>query len=104
MALGKKTGGRQKGTLNKTTQALKDAILEAAALAGNKEGLIGYLRTQASANPGPFMALLGKILPMQVAGDPDNPLEVINRIERVIIGGAHEDVADRDTTSVPTTH
>jgi hypothetical protein len=29
MALGKNTGGREKGTPNKTTAALKDAILTA---------------------------------------------------------------------------
>jgi hypothetical protein len=30
-------------------------------------GLIGYLETQANKQPGPFMALLGKVLPMQIA-------------------------------------
>lgn len=58
--------GRPKGSLNKTTALLKDAILEAATLAGGKEGLVGYLRVQAEANPGPFMALLGKVLPIQI--------------------------------------
>lgn len=68
---GKKTGGRQKGTPNKTTALLKDAILKAAELAGggDSEGLVKYLQAQASANPGPFMALLGKVLPMQVTGE-----------------------------------
>lgn len=66
MARGQKTGGRQKGTPNKTTQALKDAVLEAAALAGDKGGLVGYLQMQARMNPAPFMALLGKVLPMQM--------------------------------------
>jgi hypothetical protein len=50
-----KTGGRQKGTPNKTTKLLKDAILQAAEGAGGKEGLVGYLQTQAIENPGPFM-------------------------------------------------
>jgi hypothetical protein len=40
---------------------------------------------------------------LEVAGDPNNPLEVINRIERVIIG-APQDTADRDTESIPTAH
>lgn len=62
--------GRKKGVPNKTTALLKDAILQAAERAGDKDGLIGYLTTQAKANPGPFMALLGKVLPMQIAG-PD---------------------------------
>ncbi|MGV1845942.1 MULTISPECIES: hypothetical protein [unclassified Rhizobium] len=44
--------GRPQGALNKTTAALKEAIL----------------------NPGPFMTLLGKVLPLQIGGDPENPL------------------------------
>jgi hypothetical protein len=74
--------GRAKGTPNKTTALLKDAILKAADAAGGKEGMIGYLTTQAKDNPGPFMALLGKVLPMQVAGDPNQPLvvEIVNRV------------------------
>ncbi len=69
-----KTGGRQKGTPNKTTQLLKDAILEAATLAGGKQGLVGYLKKQATATPGPFMALLGKVLPTQLTGGNGEPL------------------------------
>ena len=61
---GQKTGGRKKGTPNKTTQQLKDAILHAAELAGDKDGLVGYLQRQAALNPAPFMSLLGKVLPM----------------------------------------
>ena len=66
--------GRAKGTPNKTTALLKDAILQAAGQAGGKDGLVGYLTSQAIENPGPFMALLGKVLPMQIAGDADNPI------------------------------
>jgi len=72
-----KTGGRTKGTPNKTTALLKDAILQAAEQAGDKEGMIGYLKKQATENPGPFMSLLGKVLPMQVEGVEDgNPIKV----------------------------
>lgn len=85
--VGKNTGnagkGRPKGSANKTTALLKDAILKAAERAGGKEGLVGYLEEQAMANPGPFMALLGKVLPMQIAGDPENPLQTVTRIELV---------------------
>ena len=65
--------GRPAGSLNKTTALLKDAILKAARDAGDGD-MAEYLKQQAIANPGPFMALLGKVLPMQVAGDPENPL------------------------------
>lgn len=63
-----KTGGRKKGTPNKRTALLKDAILEAAQNAGGEAGIVGYLTMQAIENPGPFMTLLGKVLPTQVEG------------------------------------
>ena len=77
--------GRPKGSLNKTTALLKDAILLAAQRAGGdgEDGLANYLEVQARENPGPFMSLLGKVLPMTVAGDAENPV-FIARIERVI--------------------
>jgi hypothetical protein len=86
MALGAKTGGRQKGTPNKATALLKDAILKAATDAGDGD-MAAYLAKQATENPGPFMALLGKVLPLQIAGDPDAPL--IHRIERTIVDPAN---------------
>ena len=71
---GERRGGRRKGTPNKTTGALKDAILQAAELAGDDEGLIGYLKSHAKANPTAFLSLLGRVLPMTVAGDKDSPI------------------------------
>ena len=76
--------GRKKGTPNKTTALLKDAILKAAEKAGGKGGLVSYLRVQANENPGPFMALLGKVLPMQIAGHDGGELKAtISIIELV---------------------
>ena len=75
--------GRPKGSQNKTTALLKDAILQAAEQAGGGSGLVGYLTAQAMANPGPFMSLLGKVLPMQIQGDPDAPIVAV--IERRIV-------------------
>ena len=76
MAPGVKTGGRKKGARNKTTALLKDAILKAATDAGAGDMSV-YLKKQAKDNPGPFMALLGKVLPMQITGDKDSPLQVV---------------------------
>ena len=59
--------GRRKGSLNKTTALMKDAIIQAAEAAGGSGGMVGYLTLQAMENPGPFMALMGKVLPMQIA-------------------------------------
>lgn len=64
MAVGKKTGGRKKGTPNKLTGELKDLILNALSEAGG----LKYLVTQAQNNPTAFLTLVGKVLPMQVSG------------------------------------
>ncbi len=61
---GKKFGGRQKGTPNKINALLKDDILLAADKA-HPQGRVAYLTHQAIENPGPFLTLLGKILPVQ---------------------------------------
>jgi len=79
---GKPGPGRPKGVPNKTTQLLKDAILKAAEEAGGPDGMVGYLTTQAKVNPQSFLPLLGKVLPMQVVGDADAPIEI-----NVTIGG-----------------
>lgn len=89
---GKPGPGRPKGVPNKTTALLKDAILMAAQKAGGGEdGLVNYLHQQAIANPGPFLSLLGKVLPMTVVGDKNNPLELVTRIELVAPRGNSTD-------------
>jgi len=81
MALGRKTGGRKKGTPNKTTALLKDAILQAAEAAGGEPskrspgGVVAYLTQQAKENPASFMSLLGKVLPTQLTGDSGRPAQ-----------------------------
>jgi hypothetical protein len=61
---------------------LKDAILKAATDAGGGD-MAEYLRQQATANPGPFLSLLGKVLPMQMTGEDGGPIAVVTRIELV---------------------
>lgn len=80
------TGGSRKGIPNRTTALLKDAILTAATNAGGKEGLVGYLTTQATENPTSFLPLLGKVLPLQVTDGDGGPIQVI--IQRFSDGGA----------------
>mgnify|MGYP001574382248 CR=1 FL=1 len=79
-----KTGGRVKGVPNKIGKALKEMILEALSAAGG----VNYLTRQAEESPAAFMALIGKVLPMTVVGDPTAPLIV--KIERVIVDDAHD--------------
>ena len=75
--------GRPKGLPNRTTALLKDAILKAATEAGDGD-MAAYLKDQAVKNPGPFMALLGKVLPMQVTGADGGPVQ-ITRVELVAL-------------------
>ena len=71
-----KTGGRKRGVTNKTTALLKDAVLQAAEAAGDKEGMVGYLTAQAKANPTAFMSLLGRVLPLQNAANDDDGIKI----------------------------
>lgn len=84
---GKGNPGKPKGATNKTTQALKEAILKAAEDVGEdgtgKGGTVGYLTSLAKTEPKAFAGLLGKVLPLTVAGDKDNPLEVIGSFRLV---------------------
>jgi hypothetical protein len=50
-------------------------------------GFVGDHRgpEQARANPVAFMALLGRVLPTQLTGDKDAPVQTVQRIERVVI-------------------
>ncbi len=72
MALGKKTGGRQKGSPNKITKQLKDTILQALDEAGG----VDYLKQTAIDHPAAFLTLVGKVLPLQVTGDGGGALVV----------------------------
>lgn len=56
--------GRPKGASNKTTKAIKDAIIEAF----EKAGGVDYLVTLAKEDPRTFCALVGKVIPLQVVG------------------------------------
>jgi hypothetical protein len=59
----------------------KAAILDAAQIAGGggQEGLRDYLVRQAHENPGPFMSLLGRVLPHQLAAGGGGITVVIQR-------------------------
>ncbi len=73
--------GRPKGVPNKLTKLLKDMILEAL----SEEGGVKYLRKQAKMrNPAAFMALIGKVLPMQIehSGKDGAPIRIITGVPR----------------------
>ncbi len=89
MAEGKKTGGRQKGTPNKTTKAVKDAIAEAAEALGGVDRLVDWAKEDPLNERAFWATIYPKLLPLQISGDPENPLRTITRIELVAPG--HDD-------------
>ncbi len=78
-----KTGGRKSGVTNKRTALLKDAILTAAEKAGGGD-MVAYLAEQAKENPVAFLGLLGRVLPLQLQSDRDNP-GVITEVRHIIV-------------------
>lgn len=70
---GERRGGRQKGTPNKLSGTLKEMILGALTEAGGMD----YLVQQSEDNPTAFLTLVGKVLPMTVAGEDGGPLQII---------------------------
>lgn len=72
--------GRKKGSANKTTALLKDAIIRAAEATGadkaGRDGLVGYCTFLAKEEPKAFAQLLGKVLPMQVTGEDGGAIQV----------------------------
>jgi hypothetical protein len=79
MAKGRKTGGGSRaGVPNRLTSAVKDMILEAL----NQAGGVDYFVAQATLNPSAFMTLVGKVLPLQVAGANDGPILIVTGVTR----------------------
>lgn len=77
-------GGRAKGTPNKTTRSVKEAIEYAAQGLGGADRLVAWAKED-NANERVFWGnIYPKLLPLQVHGDPNNPL-AISIIERRIV-------------------
>lgn len=59
--------GRPKGVPNKTTQTVKEAVVEAFSRVGGAK----YLETIAKTEPKAFLTLLGRIIPTELTGSLD---------------------------------
>lgn len=64
--------GRKKGVPNKNTALIREMVAQALDQAGGVE----YLARVAETHPGPFLGLVGKVLPVQLAGVGDEPLSI----------------------------
>jgi len=70
--------GRPKGSPNKITTDVKQAIVKAFDAVGGHEYLVGL----ATSDPKAFCTLLGKTVPVSVAGDQQNPVRITMTIDR----------------------
>jgi hypothetical protein len=68
MTIGRKTGGRTAGTPNKLNGDIKAMIVGALTKLGGERFLIECARK----NPTAFLGLVGRVLPLQVAGTDRN--------------------------------
>jgi hypothetical protein len=78
---GKPGPGRPRGSVPKQQKLLKDCLMMAGEIAGNRiekdSGLVGYLVHLALKKPDLFAPMLAKVLPMQVTGTAsDGALEI----------------------------
>lgn len=85
MAKGKKTGGRIKGVPNKLTTGAKEVIAQVAENIGGVARMTKWVREDPANERAFWSSIYTKLLPLQVAGDKDNPVSVIHRIDRVIV-------------------
>ena len=81
--LPKTGGGSRKGRPNKLSADLKEMILQALDGAGG----VAYLQKQADNSPAAFLALVGKVLPLQLSGKDGGAIVV----EIVKYDGAGDD-------------
>ena len=63
--------GRKKGVPNKSNALIRDMIANALEQVGGVE----YLARVAESHPGPFLALVGKVMPVQITGANGGAIE-----------------------------
>lgn len=78
---GNRGKGRPKGAVNKTTATVKEALQAVYQEKGGNKALLVW----AKENPTEFYKLWGRMLPQEVSGPEGGPVEVLSRIENVIV-------------------
>lgn len=77
--------GRPKGSVNKTTAAAKSVIEEAATELGGAERLIAWAKADPKNEHAFWSTIYPKLLPLQVHGDPNHPINHVHKIDRQIV-------------------
>lgn len=74
MAKRRKTGGRTKGTPNKVSGTVRQAILDAFHELGGKDGLIDWAEESAE-NKREFYRMCSKLIPREISGPESGPIQ-----------------------------
>ena len=67
--------GRPKGAANKTTRSVKEAIALAADRLGGVDRLVAWCQEDPKNEHSFWSSVYPKLLPLQLAGDEDNPIQ-----------------------------
>lgn len=86
--LTKRGAGRPKGSKNKVSAEAKDVIARAAAELGGESRLVAWALEAPENEKAFWSTIYPKLLPLTVAGDSSNPLNLVTKIE--LIGGNGE--------------
>lgn len=73
---GKGNPGKPKGAISKTTKTAKEAIALAAEGLGGADRLIAWAKEDPLNERVFWGSIYTKLLPLQVGGDPDNPVAI----------------------------
>ena len=85
---GKRDGaGRKAGVPNKISGTVRDNVISVFEQIGGTD----HMRDWALENPNQFYNMYAKLLPLQLTGDPNNPIETISRIELVSLDDSGTD-------------
>lgn len=72
--LTRKGRGRPKGSVNKTTATAKEIIAQASDMLGGVDRLVAWAKEAPENERAYWAQIFPKLLPLQVAGDPNAPL------------------------------
>src|SRR3954465_2174604 len=91
----RENAGRKKGVPNKLNADLKAMILGALNDAGGQ----AYLARQAIESPGPFLTLIGKVLPLQVTGENGKAMAIDFRWADALPAERNDDALEVSSTA-----
>ena len=77
----KKTGGRVAGTPNKVTQGAKANIMRVFEEIGGVKNFAAW----ATENQTEFYRHYAKLIPLEVVGDKENPIQMVHKVVREVV-------------------